>query len=245
MTPAKKSPHPPDPAADADPLVARRDLLDRFRAGNERALAEVFTLYVDVVARTLRRGVTVRVDGAPLRLGPDLGESDVEQLVQETFLRAFKESARLSYDGLRPYGAYLCTIARNCLIDLGRRRSVERRVFVDRDDQHLDAPDQGPSPAEAAHEREMHAALRAFLDGLDEADRALVDVRFVRGESLRVAAKTLGTSVFRLRKRDVRIRRALLAFLRQRGLMSDATVHIGGSVLDRRHTDPEPSRKKS
>lgn len=65
---------------------------------------------------------------APIRLGAGLPEGDLEVLVQNTFVRAFSPSARAAYDGLRPFGSYLVTIARNLLIDEARARNRERRV---------------------------------------------------------------------------------------------------------------------
>ena len=48
-------------------------------------------------------------------------EEQALDLVQEVFLRAFDERARLGYDGLRPYRPYLLRIAKNLRIDTARR----------------------------------------------------------------------------------------------------------------------------
>ena len=37
----------------------------------------------------------------------------LESAVQDVFLKAFRDTARLAYDGQRPFKGYLFTIARN------------------------------------------------------------------------------------------------------------------------------------
>jgi hypothetical protein len=79
-----------------------RALLDAFRRGDRAAMTKVFRHYVDDVARTIRAGVVVNVDGQRTRVGQRLPEHEVEALVQETFTKAFAPKARESYDGVRP-----------------------------------------------------------------------------------------------------------------------------------------------
>ena len=56
---------------------------------------------------------------------PGVADEEVMDVVQEVFLKAFIESARLQYDGLRPYGPLLRQITRNLLIDRARRRGTD------------------------------------------------------------------------------------------------------------------------
>src|SRR5882724_2428304 len=95
------------------------DLLQAFRAGQREVVEQVYWAYVDRVERIVRYGfhsvpMQRHVSGVPA--------SEVADLVQEVFVRAFRESARLSYDGLRDYAPFLGTIARNVLVDSARRR---------------------------------------------------------------------------------------------------------------------------
>src|SRR4051812_28203726 len=95
------------------------DLLLAFREGRRQALELVYRAYVRSVERYLR---------ALGRLGTraeTMPAATVADLVQEVFIRAFSVEARRAYDGLRDYGTYLATIARNCFIDLLRARSRE------------------------------------------------------------------------------------------------------------------------
>src|SRR5689334_18639017 len=94
-------------------------LLVAFREGNPEALSTVYRHYVRAVDGYLR--ALARRAGTP-----DLCQaSAVADLLQEVFIRAFSPSARLGYDGLRDFGPYLNTIARNCFIDTLRKRKVE------------------------------------------------------------------------------------------------------------------------
>src|SRR5258706_11892085 len=88
----------------------RPALLDAFYRGDGPALEDVYWGYVDLVEGIARHGFLVlrsgqRVHGA--------GRDEIADLVQETFARAFGDRARRAYDGQRPYGPYLATIARN------------------------------------------------------------------------------------------------------------------------------------
>ena len=85
-------------------------LLLAFRRGNPDALEAVYRLHVGEVESWVRRGL--------LRMGR-LNAADLADLVQDIFVRAFSDSARASYDGLREYVPFLMTLARNLLHRLG------------------------------------------------------------------------------------------------------------------------------
>ncbi|MDP2342377.1 MAG: sigma-70 family RNA polymerase sigma factor [Deltaproteobacteria bacterium] len=198
------------------PLEGDRLLIDGFRRGERAALARVFLRYAPEVARQ------VRAARAP--------EHEVEALVHDVFTKAFAEKARLAWDGLRPFGAWLSTITRNVVID---RVRVERRLDSRApEDMPVIVADDDPA---AAHEAgELDAALRSFRDGLDVDDRALFRVRFEEQRSLSQTAELLGWSEIRVRKRDTALRAALLQALRGAGFLKDARVRIGTSLLRRR-----------
>src|SRR5262245_14968230 len=82
-------------------FLKNRDLLDRFRRGEQDALGEVYERYVDEVGMLARRGFTMEAHGHVVV--PGARDVDAEHdLVQETFVKAFAEKARQSFDGLRP-----------------------------------------------------------------------------------------------------------------------------------------------
>jgi RNA polymerase sigma-70 factor (ECF subfamily) len=199
-----------------DPLEGDRLLIDGFRRGDRAALARVFLRYAPDVARQ------VRSTRAP--------EHEVESLVHEVFAKAFAEKARLAWDGLRPFGAWLSTITKNVVID---RVRVERRLDS-RSPEDMPVLVADDDPAAAQEARELDAILQGFRTGLDDDDAALFRVRFEEQRSLAQAAAELGWSEIRVRKRDTAVRAALLDVLRGAGFLKDARVRIGTSLLRRR-----------
>lgn len=220
-------------SADSDLLLLDRDLCRRFRDGERGALASVFRHYVDDVASTVRRGVVVQVDGRPVRAGGSLPESEVEALVQDTFVKAFSPSARQGYDGLRPFGAWLATIARNVLIDRARRRQHGTTAM---DPMTLEAvaatagQSVSPEAPERMEQQELDGIVVGVIATLDEPDRAIYRVRYVDGLSLKEAAKVLSMPMITLRRRDARLRQQILEEVRARGYLRHAHVRLPASV---------------
>src|SRR6476660_8486842 len=93
------------------------ELLDGFRAGNRATLAVVYRRYANDLATFLYRGFTFASKGKTIRFSGWTQPYDLDNALQETFIRAFAESARLSYDPSRSYRNYLFAIARNFVID--------------------------------------------------------------------------------------------------------------------------------
>ena len=77
-------------------------------------------------------------------------------------------------------------------------------------------------------QRDQHPA--EFAD----ADREVFRARYEAGLPLRQAAKSTGLGIFEMRRRDTRIRLALLEKLREAGFLNTARVRIGKSVLGAR-----------
>jgi RNA polymerase sigma factor (sigma-70 family) len=173
-------------------------LLRRFREGDRQALAHVYWATVDKVEALLRKRLCgvgpAWAGGAP---------SELEDLVQEVFIRAFAPETRLGYDGLRPYLPYLFTIARNTLVDWWRRRGRELPTSLTLDD----APEEAAVDETAgsfADPRTM-ALVERFVRGLPADLRAVHEARFDRGLSQRDAAEALGMGRQTLRTLERRL----------------------------------------
>src|SRR5262245_54862645 len=93
------------------------DLLPAFREGRREALEHVYRRYIRPVDRYLRS--LARVGSVPIV------PAALADLLQDAFFKAFSPTGRQGYDGLRDYGPYLLTIARNCFIDWARARGRE------------------------------------------------------------------------------------------------------------------------
>jgi RNA polymerase sigma-70 factor (ECF subfamily) len=196
-------------------LRARPELLAAFRRGDRGALEEVYWAYVERVERVVRRGYAVvhkgvRVEGAHV--------DQVGDLVQEVFVRAFAERARQSYDGLRDYGPFLSTIARNRLTDWARGRGRElRQLPLDDVDELADA-DGGSAAPEPWADPDTLRVVEAYLASLDDELRAVHRERYENGRSQEQAAQVLGCSRQQLRTKENRLRDGLRKALRMANL---------------------------
>src|SRR5258708_18288375 len=77
-------------------------------------------------------------------------QHDAEDLVQETFLRAYRQLGK--FDGRASFGTWLYRVAANCSLDLIRlrKRRQEQQVPVDEEGQEIEAGGAGGEPSPAA-----------------------------------------------------------------------------------------------
>ena len=197
-----------------------QELLEGFRAGRREALSRIYREHGDEVARMLRHGFTFSSGGRSHRFAGYGSAFDLQDALHDVFRAAFEPKARQGYDGLRPYGPYLRTIARNVVLQRFRRSSA---VFQPLDEATqgaagLESPEApASSPESRVHDSQVRELVLAFLADLAPEDRALVQARFVDGLSQRDAAERLGLGRQQIRARELKVRRRLLAYLRRRG----------------------------
>jgi RNA polymerase sigma-70 factor (ECF subfamily) len=144
-------------------------------------------------------------------------EQDAEDLVQETFLRAYKQLPK--FDGRSAFGTWLYRICVNCSLDSLRARKQRR------EQQGPEHGDDGmhywleqvaarePSPERLLHSREIASLLRPALEKLSETERSAFILRHYEGCGIEQIAEVLGVqtgaakhSVFRAVQK---LRRAL------------------------------------
>lgn len=168
-----------------------RQLIDRAVEGDEAA------------ARELVR----HAQPAVWRLCHLLGSGeDVEDLVQETFLRALRSLAGYRGDG-RGFVPWVLAVARNaCATEVGRR--MRRRALLERL--------QAVRGAEESYGLDEHATVESMVRVLPREQReAFVLTQFL-GLSYEESAAICGCPVGTIRSRVARARTALLAQLQQR-----------------------------
>src|SRR5690349_1861333 len=123
-------------------------------------------------------------------------ESDAEDMVQETFLRAWKQLDR--FDGRAAFGSWLYRICANCSLDHIRARSrhvdprPERKEGGETEDLLDRMPSPGPSPERLARSSEITAMLLPALDELSEMERTAFVMRHYEGLSIDDIAGALG-----------------------------------------------------
>lgn len=222
-------------------LIERRELLDRFKRGERRALEEVYRHYAPEVAAFLQRGFTFSSAGRPLHFAGYAQPFDLDNALQETFVRAFKESARLAYDGLHPYKSYLLAVARNLVLDEFRNREVAMSPFIDQLDgagasepstgasqfgedaapasTTSDAPSAGVSAEQEFLRNELGRLYAAFVARLDERDRTFFRHRFEEQQTQVEAGTACGLSHMQARTLEKKLRRAFLEFMQSNGYL--------------------------
>lgn len=213
-------PTPASPEADA-PNGWPWALLRGFREGRTDALAEVYRRHAADVTKQLRYGFSFQAAGRHHRFVGCRSAFELHDALHETFRRAFEPGARERYDGLRPYGPYLRTIARNVVLQGFRAREVqfpEVRQDGEVTSAAVEIVDEGsPTPEQQVGRAQVRAVVQRFLDTLPAPDRRLLEVRFVEGKSQRDAAELLGLGRQQIRGREAKLREQLLRWLRQRG----------------------------
>jgi RNA polymerase sigma-70 factor (ECF subfamily) len=209
-----------------------QERLRRFRDGAPDVLAEVFRAHAERLARMLRAAAFHGRGFAHLR-----GALEVENAVLETFARAFEPRARLAYDGVRPYAAFLMGIARNVVLEQARSREVavglEPAGEVAALDWDSGMVGEGGDLARELEDREVEALLLDFKEGLNPEERQLFELRFTEGLAQESAAEKVGLTRIQVRRREKGLKQRLLGFLQERGYLQGIEAR-GWGFLKRR-----------
>lgn len=179
-------------------------VLAQARAGNR----EAFRTLVERHSRAVFR-VAYRVTG---------NEADAEDVVQETFLKAYAELARFeSRSGL---GTWLHRIAANCAIDLIRKRP--KQTFSQQDEEasplveRLATADAGPD--RLAEGRQLRACVEAAMADLTPLERAAFTLRHLEQQPVETISALLGQNAAATRhsifRAVAKMRRALAPLVR-------------------------------
>jgi RNA polymerase sigma factor (sigma-70 family) len=203
-------------------LVSNTALRDAFRAGDKAALTAVYTEYARSLFTMLSKGFSVESRGKPFVFRGYKEPWILENAVQEIFARAFTDTARKAYDGVRPYKNYLMTIARNYVVDSFRKGTKEKSLFHDVPEHRLaeladiSAAD---NPETAAVTERLKEETAKFIAALNDSDRALFDARFVQGRSVESCAGFLRISEYRVKRDERRIKKSFFIYMRKRGFL--------------------------
>lgn len=197
-------------------LTEDRELLDAFRRGERWALERVYLEYVGGVARRLRLGFAVPGQKGTVVHG--LSQPfELETAVQEVFLRAFRERARLSYDGIRPYRDFLAGITKHVVLDELRKRQRSKVESMSAVDLERMAPvDPSASPEASLEVKEAILTVERFLrDECDDKDRRLYALRYQEDRSQSDAAQAAGLTRIQVRRWETKFRGRMLRYLKR------------------------------
>ena len=151
------------------------------RLGNQQA----FRVLVERHSRALFR-LAYRMTG---------NEHDAEDLVQESFLRAYKQLVK--FNERAAFGTWLHRICVNCSLDMIRarktRREIQNKIEDERTGNWLEqvaAP--GPSPERLMQSSQVTELLEPALNALTENERAAFVLRHYEGSNIEEIAQALG-----------------------------------------------------
>jgi RNA polymerase sigma-70 factor (ECF subfamily) len=151
------------------------------RLGNQQA----FRVLVERHSRALFR-LAYRMTG---------NEHDAEDLVQESFLRAYKQISK--FNERAAFGTWLHRICVNCSLDMIRARKTRREIQNNVEDERANswleqvaAP--GPSPERLMQSSQVTELLEPALNSLTENERAAFILRHYEGSNIEEIAQALG-----------------------------------------------------
>ncbi len=150
-------------------------LIEAWRDGDERAATELVRRHAAPLARFLSAA------------GAGAGE-DVEDLVQETFLRAFRRIE--TFRGVSSFRTWLMTIGSNLLKDSWRRRSRRPEVSLE----ERDIVDEAGDPQDKVVAGDIAARIGAFVQTLPRMQRDVFLLRAQQGVEYEEIARALGTT---------------------------------------------------
>jgi RNA polymerase sigma-70 factor (ECF subfamily) len=159
--------------------LADRAFVSKARSGD----AEAFRALVDRHSRALFR-VAFRMTG---------NETDAEDVVQESFLRAYRQLGK--FDERASFGTWVYRIAVNCSLDLVRsrkRRGEQQQPEDSREDPVRMAVSSGPGPDRLALSGELRERVAEAMNELSAAERSAFVLRHFEGMRIEEVSRVLG-----------------------------------------------------
>lgn len=125
-------------------------------------------------------------------------EYDAEEVVQETFLKAYRRLDK--FESRANFGTWLYRIAVNCSLDLmrSRKRDEEHRMHEQSESEEGELgmvqqlPSENPSPERMVLSGEMGERMKRALAELSETERAAFVMRHYEGLSIEEIGEALG-----------------------------------------------------
>ncbi len=172
------------------PVTSTYGLIERIKNGDPDAFSVLFGKY------RARLAVLIHY-----RMGPELGRSyEVDDILQETFLKAFRDFDQFTYRTPGSFMSWLARIADHILADLARSQGRQKRHAAEMLRFRSESNPSGPEPLDSKTPSRVLAeaeGVRGLLDQLNslpEDDRQAILLMKVEGLSTSEAAERLGKS---------------------------------------------------
>src|SRR5437879_1372386 len=119
-------------------------------------------------------------------------EQDAEDVVQESFLRAYRQLGR--FESRANFGTWLYRIVSNCSVDLMRSKQARHdQTRGESLDEAVELPANDlPTPERLAQSAEIQRRVQGALAALSPLERAAFTLRHYEGRSIDEISRTLG-----------------------------------------------------
>jgi RNA polymerase sigma-70 factor (ECF subfamily) len=152
-------------------------VLERASVGD----GEAFAVLVNTHARAAFR-LAYRLTG---------NERDAEDVVQESFIRAYRQLGR--FEARSNFSTWLHRIVVNCAMDALRTRHARRADRLVPTDESWDVePSEAPSPERLALSAEIRGRVDASMSALTPQERVAFSLRHYEGRSIDEIGRVLG-----------------------------------------------------
>ena len=119
-------------------------------------------------------------------------EQDAEDVVQESFLRAYRQLGR--FESRANFGTWLYRITANCAVDLMRARQArhDQARGESLDESFADLRADAPDPERLSESAEIERRVASAMAALSPLERAAFTLRHYEGRSIDEISRTLG-----------------------------------------------------
>ena len=197
-----------------------RMLVDRTRNGDSSAFEELFNRH----RGRLQKAIAIRMDRRVA------ARVDVSDVLQETYMEAFRRLPQYLKQEMMPFYIWLYWIAREKLIGLHRRHLGARKRTVKYEVPPMPADSSAqlvsgligrlPSPSQELAKEELAEQLRTALEQLDADERDLILWRHFEELSIHDIAQLLDITKEAAKKRHIRAVERLRKILKELGVSS-------------------------
>ena len=117
-------------------------------------------------------------------------EQDAEDVVQESFIRAYRQLSR--FEARAHFSTWLHRIVANCSVDLIRSRRARYDHASTDELGAMEQPETSPNPERLAASAQIERRVSAAMSELSPLERAAFTLRHYEGRSITEIGKTLG-----------------------------------------------------
>ncbi|MCD6506270.1 sigma-70 family RNA polymerase sigma factor [Candidatus Poribacteria bacterium] len=156
-------------------MLSDEELVRRFISGEEKAFEELFLRYYPALKRFVSRTMS----------------QQAEDIVQEAFLRVYRDIRRFSPDR-GSFKTWIFSIAANLTVDEYRKKQRWLRIFRPLGKEALNLPDRSRSPDETLLEKERRSEIEKALQMLPIEQRQVLILKHLEGFKFKEIAQILG-----------------------------------------------------